>query len=421
MATRSRAAAVVLLLAAASLGTMVPGRAQSGSQLAISRCSTRPYGNGQVELSIDFTNRSQKVAQAIDFAVQRDGGLGEVRDLGTFSRGVLIQRNWVFARDVCPATDSRPAKSSGSSIATPRPGPTPTRRTRETNDAQIHRVRAFVALAPRRERDPGVCRRRGKQQISSSERPPQPRSISRSAITTRKRLTRAQFASVKCNAARASIALGTDGITATIRPLPRFASGTTTSSANTRHSSALEALHGQARLAQMRASNTPGPPPSGTITSLHRHRTEHAALGTQPRCDADGSARPRCAPARSHRREWRTRLQTVGDAFCAAFDKPEAAASAAIAAQRLLRATDFSAIGGLRVRMAINTGTADERDGDYFGPPVNRVARLLSIGHGGQICSPASPPRSSVRTCRTKPQSLPSGSTRSKISGAWRR
>jgi hypothetical protein len=39
----------------------------------------------------------------------------------------------------------------------------------------------------------------------------------------------------------------------------------------------------------------------------------------------------------------------------------------------------------LRVRMAIHVGTADERDADYFGPTVNRVARLLAIGHGGQV------------------------------------
>ena len=37
------------------------------------------------------------------------------------------------------------------------------------------------------------------------------------------------------------------------------------------------------------------------------------------------------------------------------------------------------------MRAAIHTGTADERDGDYFGPAVNRVARLLAIGHGGQV------------------------------------
>jgi class 3 adenylate cyclase len=37
------------------------------------------------------------------------------------------------------------------------------------------------------------------------------------------------------------------------------------------------------------------------------------------------------------------------------------------------------------VRMALHTGAAQERDEDYFGPPVNRVARLLSAAHGGQV------------------------------------
>src|SRR3712207_9460264 len=39
----------------------------------------------------------------------------------------------------------------------------------------------------------------------------------------------------------------------------------------------------------------------------------------------------------------------------------------------------------LRVRIALHSGAAEERDGDYFGPPVNRVARLLAAGYGGQI------------------------------------
>jgi hypothetical protein len=39
----------------------------------------------------------------------------------------------------------------------------------------------------------------------------------------------------------------------------------------------------------------------------------------------------------------------------------------------------------LRVRMAVHMGAVEERDGDYFGPPVNRVARLLSAAHGGQV------------------------------------
>ena len=78
-------------------------------------------------------------------------------------------------------------------------------------------------------------------------------------------------------------------------------------------------------------------------------------------------------------------FKTVGDAFCAAFARPEDAVAAMLAAQRALAAEDFSAVDGLRVRMAIHTGTTDERDGDYFGHAVNRVARLLAIGHGGQV------------------------------------
>jgi predicted ATPase/class 3 adenylate cyclase len=78
-------------------------------------------------------------------------------------------------------------------------------------------------------------------------------------------------------------------------------------------------------------------------------------------------------------------FKTIGDAFCAAFARPEAAVAAALEVQRAIAAEDFSAVDGVGVRVAIHTGTADERDGDYFGSAVNRVARLLAIGHGGQV------------------------------------
>jgi predicted ATPase/class 3 adenylate cyclase len=78
-------------------------------------------------------------------------------------------------------------------------------------------------------------------------------------------------------------------------------------------------------------------------------------------------------------------FKTMGDQFCAVFARPEAAVAAILAAQRALGEEDFSAVDGLKVRAAIHTGTADERNGDYFGPAVNRVARLLAIGHGGQV------------------------------------
>jgi len=78
-------------------------------------------------------------------------------------------------------------------------------------------------------------------------------------------------------------------------------------------------------------------------------------------------------------------FKTVGDAFCAAFHTVPDAIAAALAAQHAMSKEDFSAVDGLKVRMALHTGLADERNGDYFGPTVNRVARLLSIGHGGQV------------------------------------
>ena len=78
-------------------------------------------------------------------------------------------------------------------------------------------------------------------------------------------------------------------------------------------------------------------------------------------------------------------FKTLGDAFCVAFARPNAAVKAALAFQRALATEDFTAVGGLRVRAALHTGTADERDGDYFGSTLNRVARLLAIGHGGQM------------------------------------
>src|SRR3712207_3369184 len=74
-------------------------------------------------------------------------------------------------------------------------------------------------------------------------------------------------------------------------------------------------------------------------------------------------------------------FKTVGDAFHAAFSRPEDALTAAVDSQRALASAGWVST----VRMALHTGTADERDGDYFGPPLNRIARLRDIGHGGQI------------------------------------
>jgi predicted ATPase/class 3 adenylate cyclase/Tfp pilus assembly protein PilF len=78
-------------------------------------------------------------------------------------------------------------------------------------------------------------------------------------------------------------------------------------------------------------------------------------------------------------------FKTVGDAFHATFSAAPDALEAALEAQRALLGEVWDLPTPLRVRMALHTGPAEERDGDYFGPSLNRVARLLSAGHGGQI------------------------------------
>ncbi len=78
-------------------------------------------------------------------------------------------------------------------------------------------------------------------------------------------------------------------------------------------------------------------------------------------------------------------FKTAGDAFCAAFPTGPDALECALDTQRRLLISEWEQIGPLKVRMALHTGAAQERDGDYFGPPLNRAARLLSAAHGGQV------------------------------------
>jgi class 3 adenylate cyclase len=78
-------------------------------------------------------------------------------------------------------------------------------------------------------------------------------------------------------------------------------------------------------------------------------------------------------------------FKTVGDAFCCAFPTAQDALEASLEAQSTLLTQEWGEPGPVRVRMALHTGAAEERDRDYFGPTVNRDARLLSAGHGGQV------------------------------------
>jgi predicted ATPase/class 3 adenylate cyclase len=78
-------------------------------------------------------------------------------------------------------------------------------------------------------------------------------------------------------------------------------------------------------------------------------------------------------------------VKGTGDGVHGAFAAPGGAVAAARAAQLAMSTEEWAIDGGLRVRMGIHTGVAEMRDGDYFGPALNRAARLMAIGHGSQV------------------------------------
>jgi predicted ATPase/class 3 adenylate cyclase len=77
--------------------------------------------------------------------------------------------------------------------------------------------------------------------------------------------------------------------------------------------------------------------------------------------------------------------QGEGDSTFSVFDDPVRAATATVELQRALTHEPWPIDLPVRVRMALHTGRAELRDGDYYGPTVNRAARLRAAGHGGQI------------------------------------
>ncbi|MFN0029746.1 MAG: ATP-binding protein [Acidimicrobiales bacterium] len=95
----------------------------------------------------------------------------------------------------------------------------------------------------------------------------------------------------------------------------------------------------------------------------------------------------------SHDRIWRIAVETeggfvfstAGDGLSAAFNTPAEAVRVALAAQRALAAETWPEGAALSVRVGIHAGTARERDGDYFGPALNRTARLMSLARGGEV------------------------------------
>jgi predicted ATPase/class 3 adenylate cyclase len=78
-------------------------------------------------------------------------------------------------------------------------------------------------------------------------------------------------------------------------------------------------------------------------------------------------------------------FKMMGDSVLVAFREPMPAVRAAVAAQHALAAEEWETPRPIRVRAALHRGLAEQRNADYFGPTLNRTARLLAAGHGGQV------------------------------------
>jgi predicted ATPase len=82
-------------------------------------------------------------------------------------------------------------------------------------------------------------------------------------------------------------------------------------------------------------------------------------------------------------------FSTMGDGVAVAFPSASSAVAAALAAQHTLAEEPWPTATPVRVRMGLHTGEAEQREGDYFGTAVNRAARLMAVGAGGQVLSSA--------------------------------
>jgi predicted ATPase/class 3 adenylate cyclase len=77
-------------------------------------------------------------------------------------------------------------------------------------------------------------------------------------------------------------------------------------------------------------------------------------------------------------------VKMTGDGVHAAFDDPLEAAAAVLELQLALAEDDPERLP-LKVRCGLHLGADERRDNDFFGPAVNRAARIMAAAHGGQV------------------------------------
>jgi predicted ATPase/class 3 adenylate cyclase len=127
--------------------------------------------------------------------------------------------------------------------------------------------------------------------------------------------------------------------------------------------------------------------PSGTVTFLFTDIAGSTALWERDRqAMAAAVARHIALLDAAIQAHGGVQYKTIGDAVQAAFPTAADAVAAGVAAQRALQAEPWPHPPGLlHVRMALHAGEAVPRDGDYLAGRLNRLARLLAAGHGGQV------------------------------------
>jgi predicted ATPase/class 3 adenylate cyclase len=126
--------------------------------------------------------------------------------------------------------------------------------------------------------------------------------------------------------------------------------------------------------------------PGGTITFLFTDIEGSTGLWEQhPRVMRSALARHDAILTKALASHHGVLVKNTGDGILAAFAHALGALNTALEAQRAFQSEDWGAINRLHVRMALHTGVAEARAGDYNGPALNRTARLLAAGHGGQI------------------------------------
>jgi len=128
------------------------------------------------------------------------------------------------------------------------------------------------------------------------------------------------------------------------------------------------------------------PLPSGTVTFLFTDIEASTRLWAQnPQTMGAASARHEAILGAVITEAGGVVFKTVGDAIYAAFASALDAVRAAVDGQWAIAAEPWDTSTALNVRMALHSGVVEARNGDYFGLPLSRIARLLVAGHGGQI------------------------------------